>query len=109
MRGPAQQHSGLLPLSGCSSLWLLEACPQGRRLGRTASACHAAREPQALRHAASLCRGLHARCCTHLQITEYIEPYSQRAQRALDAKSQQGSAFLDTFFNTQYPQITQKL
>jgi hypothetical protein len=43
-----------------------------------------------------------------MQITEYIEPYSQRFKTAEAAKTV-NSSFLDTFYETPYPQIPRKL
>ncbi|GFH30425.1 uncharacterized protein HaLaN_29281 [Haematococcus lacustris] len=41
-----------------------------------------------------------------LEMTEYLEPYSQRNLH-VQSKSKQ-SSFLDNFFNTPYPQIARK-
>ncbi|GFH29046.1 uncharacterized protein HaLaN_27638, partial [Haematococcus lacustris] len=42
----------------------------------------------------------------HHAMTEYLEPYSQRNLH-VQSKSKQ-SSFLDSFFNTPYPQIARK-
>lgn len=44
----------------------------------------------------------------HHAITEYIEPYSQRAQKAADVQSL-GTSFMSSFLETPYPQIPRKL